>query len=104
MSKNLLEIFNRYNPSPEFAEILLSAKTDSITLRADKPQRIIETSAAFPRIIPKRTLYEIEEEIRKVYQLNSVRICPRYDSSLFNESRIPDLLMETNRRGIVANG
>ena len=104
MSKNLLEIFNRYSPSPEFAEILLSAKTDSITLRADKPQRIIETSAAFPRIIPKKTLYEIEEGIRKAYQLNAVRICPRYDSSLFDESRIPDLLMETNRRGIVANG
>ena len=104
MSKNLLEIFNRYTPSAEFAEILLSADADSITLRADKPQRMIEASAAFPRIISKRTLYEIEEEIRKAYRLNVVRICPRYNSTFFDEGRIPDLLMETNRRGIVANG
>ena len=104
MSKNLLEIFNRYTPSAEFAEILLSADANSITLRADKPQRMIEASAAFPRIISKRMLYEIEEEIRTAYQLNAVRICPRYNSSFFDESRIPDLLMETNRRGIVANG
>ena len=93
MSKNFLEIFNRYQPTPEFAEILLSADAESIKLRADKPQRYIEASAAFPRIIAKRTLYEIEEEIRKVYELNMVRITPRYPSSFFGLECIPDLLM-----------
>ena len=83
MSKNFLQIFNRYQPSPTFAEILLSADPESIKLRADKPQRYIEASAAFPRIIAKRTLYEIEEEIRKAYDLNMVRISPRYPSELF---------------------
>ena len=104
MSKNFLEIFNRYQPSSQFEQILLSADPSSIKLRADKPQRCIEASAAFPRIIPRLTLYEIEEEIRRAYELNMVRISPRYPSELFGIDRIPDLLMETNRRGIVANG
>ncbi len=104
MSKNLLQIFNRYTPDERFAQILLSADPESIVLRADKPQRLIEVIAAFPQIIPKRTLYEIEEELRRAYQLQSVRICPRYRPELFDNDRIPDLLIETNRRGIVANG
>ncbi len=104
MSKNLLEIFNRYSPKDEFANILLSADPESITLRADKVQRVIEASAAFGQVIPRRTLYEIEEEIRVAYGLNWVHICPRYTPDQFDADRIPDLLMETNRRGIVANG
>ena len=104
MSKNLLEIFNRYEPDHASAQALLSADADGISLRADKEQRIIEVTAPFSRIIPRKELYRIEEEIRVVYDLNSVRICPVYDSSLFDLSQIPDLLMETNRRGIVAKG
>ena len=104
MSRNLLEIFNRYDAPPEYAEILRAADSDSIQLRADKPQRLIEVTAAFPRFIAKRTLYQIEEEIRQAYQLNMVRICPRYTGISFGNEHVPDLLMETNRRGIVANG
>ena len=104
MSKNLLEIFNRYEPDHASAQALLSADADGISLRADKEQRIIEVTAPFSRIIPRKELYRIEEEIRVAYDLNSVRICPVYESSLFDLSQIPDLLMETNRRGIVAKG
>ena len=104
MSKTILEIFNRYTPDDASKAILLSARADTIKLRADKEQRIVELTAEFPNIIPKLTLYRIEEAIRQVYELNWVRICPRYDAALFNKGCIPDLLMETNRRGIVANG
>ncbi|MBQ7335031.1 MAG: PolC-type DNA polymerase III [Clostridia bacterium] len=104
MSKTLLEIFNRYRPDNEIAQILLSADSSEISLRADKEQRIIEVRAPFPRVIPKRMLYQIEEEIRCAYELNAVRICPRYTAELFDVNQIPDLLIETNRRGIVANG
>jgi len=104
MSKNLLEIFNRYEPSADYAQILRSADPETIKLHADKPQRLIQVSAAFPRVVAKRTLYKIEEEIRQAYQLNMVRICPVYPSDFFGNDSIPDLLIETNRRGIVANG
>ena len=104
MSKNLLEIFNRYTPDHASAEVLLSADASGISLRADKEQRIIEVTAPFPRVIPRTELYRIEEEIRVAYDLNSVRICPVYGAALFDVSQIPDLLMETNRRGMVAKG
>ncbi|MBQ9796732.1 MAG: PolC-type DNA polymerase III [Clostridia bacterium] len=104
MSKNFLEIFNRYQPDAATAEILLSATASGISLRADKEQRMIEVTVPFPRIVPKTELYRIEEEIRQAYELNMVRICPRYDAALFDVSQIPDLLTETNRQGIVANG
>ena len=104
MSKNLLEIFNRYTPDNASARLLLSADASGISLRVDKEQRMIEVSAPFPRTIPRKELYRIEEEIRKAYDLNSVRICPIYAANLFDISQIPDLLMETNRRGIVAKG
>ena len=104
MSKNLLEIFNRYQPDDASAKALLSADADGIVLRADKEQRIIEVTVPFPRVIPRTELYRIEEEIRVAYDLNSVRICPVYSAELFDVSQIPDLLMETNRRGIVAKG
>ena len=104
MSRTFLEIFSRYTPSNENAEILLSADPSSITLRADKPQKLLEASAAFPHVIPKLKLYQIEEEVRAAYELNMVRIRPIYPAYLWNQDRIPDLLMETNRRGIVANG
>ncbi len=104
MSRNLLEIFNRYTPSAEFSEILLSADPESITLRADKEKRLIEVHAAFTHVIPKITLYRIEEEIRQAYELHFVQICPSYPSVSFDKTQVPDLLMETNRRGIVAKG
>ena len=104
MSKTLLEIFNRYHPSDEFASILNLADSESISLRADKEKRIIEASAHFPHVIPKRTLYRIEEEIRQAYELCAVRLRPQYSADQFGIETIPDLLIETNRRGIVANG
>ena len=104
MSKTLLEILNRYEPSEEARAILLSADPESISLRADKQQRALEVSVAFPSVIPKLKLYAIEEEIRQAYLLNMVQFRPRYPSVHFDRERIPDLLIETNRRGIVANG
>ena len=104
MSKTLLEILNRYVPNREAEEILKSADADSISLRADKQQRALEISVAFPHVIPKLKLYEIEEEIRKAYMLNIVQIRPTYPGLHFDRDQIPNLLIETNRRGIVANG
>ena len=61
MSKNLLEIFNRYTPDNASAQLLLSADASGISLRVDKEQRMIEVSAPFPRTIPRQELYRIEE-------------------------------------------
>ena len=105
MSRTLSEIFNRYTPnSAEFAEILQSADPDSVSLRVDKPNRMIEVEASFPHYVPKKILYRLEEELRSAYELNAVWIRPVYSGIPFGTDKVSDLLTETNRRGIVANG
>ena len=100
--KTLLEIFSKYQPSESNAKWLVTA-TD-IRLRADKERRMIEVSAAFPDLVAKSTLYTVEAEIEKAYQLNLVRILPRYPAELFSQGYIDELIKETERVGIVARG
>ncbi|MBQ8005398.1 MAG: PHP domain-containing protein, partial [Clostridia bacterium] len=75
-----------------------------ITVRADKDAKMLEIKAHFPKIIDKRVLYRIEEEIREAYQLSSVRLLPIYKSEFFSPAYIPQILMETERVGTVARG
>lgn len=104
MSKTLLEILNKYQPSEENAKLLQTADPDSIVVRADRDQRILEIKAAFPQYIEKSVLYSIESEIQSAYGLSVMRILPSFPAELFGEKRIPDLLMELDRQGIVARG
>ncbi|MGN1047811.1 MAG: PolC-type DNA polymerase III [Eubacteriales bacterium] len=100
--RTLTEILKRYEPNERSRELLLSAS--DIRLRADKNAKMLEIKAHFPKIIEKKVLYRIEEEIREAYSLNSVRLLPSYDPSLFSFDYIPQLLLETERVGIVAKG
>ncbi len=100
--KTLLEIFYKYHPEASDAAWLNSA-TD-ISLRADKENRMIEVSARFPEIIRKHTLYRVEREIERAYELSMVRILPHYSASLFGEGYIGELIEEVQRIGIVARG
>lgn len=104
MSKTLLEILNKYQPNEEIAQLLQTADPDSIRIRADKDQRILEVHAAFPKYIAKSKLYSIEAQIQSAYGLSVMRLLPSYPSELFGEKYIPDLLMELDRQGIVARG
>ena len=100
--KKLTEILKRYEPDERSRELLLSAY--DIKLRADKNNKMLEVKAKFPKIIDKRILYKIEDEVRETYQLSSVRILPMYDSSLFSHDYLPQILLEAERVGIVVKG
>ena len=102
VQKNFLEIFNILNPSQEVRDVLLLA-TD-IKVRVDKEKRFAEIKANFPRIIKKQLLYKAEEELQRDYRLNCVRILPTYPSECFDDRYIPQILVETERTGIVAKG
>ncbi len=104
MSRNLLEIFSKYHPSEADRQWMLSADEESIRLRVDKEQKFIEISASFPHPLRRSVLCRVEQEIRTAYELNFVHFCPRYPAETFSEQYIPELLFETNRMGIVANG
>lgn len=101
-NKTLKELLSKYIPSDEHAAILSSATVTKS--RIDKDKRILEVYADFPYIVEKETLYEIEAQAAEAYHLNHFKIFPHYDASLFSERYIPQLLMETERVGVVARG
>lgn len=102
MSKSFLDIFYKYKPDADDADILQSA-TD-IKIQADKENRLLQAHLSFPRTVKKETLYRIEKEIAKSYELNRMTIFPHYDASLFCEEYIPEILLETENIGMVAKG
>ncbi|MBQ8207859.1 MAG: PolC-type DNA polymerase III [Clostridia bacterium] len=100
--KKLTEILKRYEPDDRSRRLLEEAYDFSV--RADKDAKMLEIKAHFPRIIDKKVIYRIEEEIRETYSLSSVRLLPIYDPSLFSYDYLPQILLETERVGIVARG
>ncbi len=103
--KNFFEIFNLYKPSEAlaYAEPLLNSAHD-IKVRADKERRFLEIHLSLNEVSEKPILYAIEQEMAQVYRLNCVRILPHYPGSLWHERYVPQILMETERTGIVARG
>ena len=100
--KNFLEIFSKYLPPSEYVDILLSAK--NIRSRADKEKRILEIRLELDELVPKKTLYSIEDGLCKAYKLNIAKILPQYPSELFSYDYIPEILKETEEIGVVARG
>ncbi len=102
MKKTLLDILKRYNPHGTHKNIMLNSQSRSV--RVDRERKLLEIRAEFPKIVEKEVLYKIESDICDVYELNSVRIHPKYTSELFDETYIPHLLTETERTGVVSKG
>ena len=72
---NLLERFPKFTPSEDHLKFL---KGEVLKLRIDKEQRMMEVDVASSIIIPKIKLYQIESEIKKIYNLSYFRINPKY--------------------------
>jgi len=100
--KSLVDIFKRVQPTGIRNEIFRSAS--DIRLRVSKEDRIAEIHCSLPKLYRKNDIYALEEMIREAYELNYVRILPRYPSELFSMNYISELLMEAARVGIVING
>ncbi len=96
------KIFARYEQTASEKAILDTA--NDVVSRVDKERRVVEVTARFDKIIKKQTLYAIEENIRAAYELNVVRILPRYDTSLWSPSYIPEVMLELNRVGAISRG
>ncbi|MBO5306296.1 MAG: PHP domain-containing protein, partial [Clostridia bacterium] len=75
-----------------------------IAVRADKEKRFLEIKCRFPHLVEKEMLYEAEQKMAEIYHMNSVRILPSYPSECFDEEYISQVLLETERIGLVAKG
>ena len=97
-----LEKFNQYQPSEKHREILEGAT--AFAWRADGPNRLMEVDLHLPRLVSKKVLYAMEEDLRRAYQLNSVRILPKYPTELFTLSYMHEIIEEAFRVGTVTHG
>lgn len=100
--RTLPEILYKYSPDEDTRALLLSAS--EISVSADKQARALKIGAFFPELIKKNELYRIESEVAEAYDLNYVKIMPRYDPGLWSADYVPELLKETERVGVVARG
>ncbi len=100
--KALTEILAKYTPDAEARRVLDAALDHAV--RADKENRALQIEISFDRLVPKALLYRMEEEIARAYELHYVKLLPHYPPELFNADYVPELLLETERVGIVARG
>lgn len=95
-------IFSKYSQSADERSILDMA--ENVKTKIDRDKRIVEINCEFPQIIPKKDLYQIEESIRAAYELNYVRLIPRYPGELFTKSYMREVMYELQRVGAVSRG
>ena len=77
---------------------------ENVRTKIDRDKRIVEINCEFLQIIPKKDLYQIEESIRAAYELNFVRLIPRYPGELFTKSYMREVMYELQRVGAVSRG
>ena len=102
MAKTLRELLNKYIPDDNEAAILNSGVVSRSLV--DKEKRCLEVYADFDAVISKKQLYAIEEKVKAAYELQLCRIKPRYPSEAFSFEYLKDILLETERTGVVARG
>ncbi len=102
-TRKFLDIFNKYEPDKQFKATVLN-DAGNVKTKVDKEHRMIEVCAFWSYLVPKKTLYEIERDLMEVYQLNSVRILPRYPKELFTDAYLPEAIVELQRTGAVSRG
>lgn len=95
-------IFSKYSQSADERSILDMA--ENVRTKIDRDKRIVEINCEFPQIIPKKDLYQIEKSIRAAYELNFVRLIPRYPGELFTKSYMREVMYELQRVGAVSRG
>jgi len=101
--KNLSQIFTKYLPANKGqSDIFEYAK--NVRLRGDKGRKMYEIYFSFSSLIKKKTLFELEDNIKEFYGLESVRFYPSYPGELFSEEYIPEILEEAKRTGVAVRG
>ncbi|MBR0236246.1 MAG: PolC-type DNA polymerase III [Clostridia bacterium] len=99
--KSLLELFEKYTPKSSERGILERAVCCGT--RVERELRIIETTATLPFVVPKKDLYAIEESVKAAYQVKKVRIFPKYDAALYDDSYFGEIMKEARRRDIISD-
>ena len=98
----LLEKFSKYTPREEH-RVILSAVTD-YALRTNRELRLMEVDITLDTPVRKEILYAIEADIAAAYQLNGVRVFPKYPKETFTLSYMHEVIGEAYRVGKITHG
>lgn len=102
MGKTLTEIFDKYVPMAENRKILDSGRV--LRKRIDMEKRMLEVDAAFDSLVGKAELYKLEQALSETYRLSYLKICPKYDASLFTPKYFPEVIAEARHTNIISHG
>lgn len=101
--KSLAELFSKYPPQTEKQREILEG-SDNSKVRADKERAFYEVTFESPKTITKKELYRLESNLAEFYELNSVRLLPKYAPELFTPEYVPEVLEEGKRIGVAIRG
>ena len=87
MSMSFFEKFKKYEPSDYQRQTL--DKLTEYTAMADVDKRMIQVDACFSEYVSFEDIAEIEESIKKAYELNYMAIHPRFLNVDFGLSYTP---------------
>ncbi len=100
--KKFFDVFGRYTPTPE-KRALLERGRDAV-IRYDKAAGRVEVHLSFDEHEEPELIYEIEDECRELYSLESFKIFPHFKSECFDVSRFSEIAAEAAFCGAVTNG
>ncbi len=97
------EKFAKYEPTEESGAVINRIK--NFSLRLDREKKMLEIPVEIEgEVAPKHVLYKMEDDICAAYELNSVRILPKYSSDMFSLKCMDSVIAEVERIGVVARG
>lgn len=95
------ERFDKYRPVGEELELACDLGTIN-QFNYDKTRRYAILKVSFPRIFDKENvLYNIEHNLKKIYNLSKFEIIPNYPSELFTVDYFEQILVEAKRRNLL---
>ena len=101
--KTLFDVFSKFTPQTQAqSEVFESAY--GVSVKGDRSRKMYEVSFFYPTLISKRTLYELESNLEEFYEMNSVRLLPKYSPELFTPDYMPEVLEEAKRVGVAIRG
>ncbi len=100
--RTLGQVFGRFAPRSAVQMELLSSPASGI--KADRERRIVEVTVTFQKVYAKSELYRLEADIAEAYELQMVRILPKYPAECFDISYMSEIICEAKRIGAVING
>ena len=100
--KSFLEIFHRYNPTKDKKQLLESAVGTKVKYQKE-PMRV-EVELSFSTHVDAELIYEIEDDLRALYEAESFKILPHFPPEIFEIGYFSEIAAEAALCGAITNG